>query len=217
MLFRSGSRKGLIMFVLAIMILNLKGGWKRILGGVLIGVMLAVVLYILVMNVKFLYDIIGIRIESLLNLLIEGSTDEGSLNSRQELIEIGMEYIKKKPWTGYGYDCFKVVSGRGEGGYVSAEKFGYYSHNNYIELLFGGGIIGLILYYIPMLSLLKNLLQMLKKNPVVIYLLAIIVVKLVVEYAYVSCFERIDAYIHGIVLGCIIAVANTVNKEKADG
>ena len=106
------------------------------------------------MRVEFLYNIIGVRMENFIILLTEGTTTEGSLESRMSLIDIAMAHIKKKPWTGYGFDCFKMVSGMNGGGKVDAHSEGYYSHNNYIELLFGGGIIGLVLYYIPMVYLL---------------------------------------------------------------
>lgn len=200
----TGSRKGIIMLVAAIVIINILSGKRKIIRGIVVGVVVITILYWLIMNVDFLYNIIGVRIQNLITLLTEGAANEGSLKSRQKLVEIGIGYIKEKPWTGYGLDCFKLVSGFGSGGMVNGIEVGYYSHNNYVELLFGTGIIGLILYYIPILSVLKKMLRSLKKNVCVSYLIAFFVTKLMVEYAYVSYYSRIDAYVVAAVVGCVV-------------
>jgi len=200
----SGSRKGLIMIVLAILIINFLFGRRKLVRNMLATIIILGTGYILVMKVEVLYNIIGVRVESLITLLTEGTTADGSLKSRQQLIDTGLYYIKQKPWTGYGYDCFKLISGIGGRGKVSSGEFGYYSHNNYIELLFSGGIIGFGLYYAPMVQLLQSLLSNIKKNVCVPYLIAIFVSKLAVEYAYVSYYSRIDAYIIAVILGCFL-------------
>lgn len=200
----TGSRKGLIMIFLSVMIISFIYGKRKLFRIILIGLSAAILVYLIIMKVDFLYNIIGIRIENLLLFLTEGTVEEGSLESRLTLIEIAKPYIAEKPWTGYGYDCFKTISGTGGSGKVSGDSFGFYSHNNYIELLFGGGIIGLVLYYIPMIYLLRNLVVKLKSEPYVLYLFAIFVSNLALEYARVTYYERIDAYIIAIILGCTL-------------
>ena len=209
----TGSRKGLIMIFLAVMIISFINGRRRLVRNILIGIAAAVIVYLIIMNVEFLYNIVGVRIESLMLYLTEGTVTEGSLNSRLTLIEIAMPYIERKPWTGYGYDCFKTISGTGGGGKVSSDTFGYYSHNNYIELLFGGGIIGLILYYIPMLYLLKTLFVKIRNSIYIPYLFAILVSNLAVEYARVTYYERVDAYIVAIILGCTLICTKKNNES----
>lgn len=209
----TGSRKGVIMIVLAIVVVQVALERRKIFKNILIGVGVATGFYILIMNVKFLYNIIGVRVENLINLLTDGSTRDGSLLSRQTLIEIGLKYIKEKPWTGYGYDCFKLISGVNGTGNVGAGEAGYYSHNNYIELLVGGGIIGFVLYYIPIAYLLGRLLKGNRYNVCMPYLLAILVSKLSIEYAFVSCFGRTDSYILAIILGCVIIAQKTKDNK----
>lgn len=211
----TGSRKGLLMIVLAVVVVNLTRGSRKIVKTVLISGALCVMLYLLITKIEFLYNIIGVRVENLITLITEGSTEEGSLKSRQTLIEIGMRYVKRKPWTGYGYDCFKLVSGISGSGNTGNATFGYYSHNNYIELLFGGGIIGTILYYIPIVWLLRKILKSVKKDPCVPYLLAILVSKLAIEYAYVSYYSRVDAYLLAVALGCILIVQKSTKNEES--
>lgn len=214
----TGSRKGLIMVALATVVVQLAGDRKHILEKLIIGAGVVAVVYALIMNVEFLYNIVGVRVENLLTMLSEdGNTTEESLEERQYLVETGLRYIKQKPWTGYGYDCFKLVSGKGPNGKVPIGQVGFYSHNNYIELLFGGGIIGLALYYCGVLYLLIKLLRNIRKDICVPYLLAIIVAKMSIEYYYVSSYERIDAYILAIVLGCgIVAIKNREPSEVGE-
>lgn len=208
----TGSRKGLAMMLLSLMVIAFINGRRKLVKNIFLGMVGVAVIYAAIMNVEFLYNIIGVRVESLLTLVESGSTGENSLNDRMKLVAIGMEYIKEKPWTGYGYDCFKTVTTFAGGGRVS-NGFGYYSHNNYVELLFSGGIIGLVLYYFPILSLLQKMIRNLKKDPCMTYLLAILVSKLAVEYAYVSYYDRIDAYIHGILLGCVVVAGRNPGKH----
>ena len=210
-IFLTGSRKGLIMVFLAPMIIAFVFGRRKLFRNVLIGIVAAIIVYVMIMNVEFLYNIIGVRMESLMLFFTEGTVSEGSLQSRLILSEIGMSYIREKPWTGYGYDCFKLVSGMGGQGVVDDGSFGYYSHNNYIELLFGGGIIGFVLYYIPMVYLLKKIFKGISKNACMPYLLALFISKLAVEYAYVSYYSRMDAYILAIILGCVLIASRCRN------
>ena len=200
----TGSRKGIIMIVLAIIVVRFFTERKKILENIFLGIILIAALYLVVMKVEFLYNIIGVRIENMVTVLLGGETTEASLNDRQELVEIGMKHIRKKPWTGYGVDCFKMISGMNGYGKVEAGQRGYYAHNNYIELLFGGGIVGISLYYIPVLHFLKKLIKGVYKHPCMPYLLAILLSKLAVEYAHVAYYMRMDAYIIGVLLGCVL-------------
>lgn len=201
----TGSRKGLIMVVLTIIVVRFTQERRQLFKNLLMVISAVVVFYILIMNVPVLYKIIGVRVEDLFASLAGETTADASLEDRQKLVDIGWEYIKEKPWVGYGYDCFKMISGRGPNGYVRPGTAGFYSHNNYIELLFGGGVIGFLLFYLPVLYLLGKLLKDLRKHPCMPYLLAIMISKLAMEYAYVSYYERVDTYIVAVVLGCAIA------------
>lgn len=200
----TGSRKGLLMIIISIMVVQFTQEKGKLLKNLVVVAGAVAMFYILIMNVPVLYNIIGVRVENLLLTLSGESSAEASLEDRQKLVEMGWEHIKENPWIGYGYDCFKMVSGRGRDGFVKQGVAGFYSHNNYIELLFGGGIIGFALYYLPVLYLLRKLWKGLRKDPCICYLLAILVSKLAMEYAYVSYYERVDTYIVAIILGCAL-------------
>ena len=209
----TGSRKGLVMIILTIMIVQFTQDRRNVFKKLLVVAGSVAVFYILIMNVGVLYNIIGVRVENLLLALSGESSAEASLEDRQQLVAMGWEHFLEKPWTGYGYDCFKMVSGIGPKGKVAYGTAGFYSHNNYIELLFGGGIIGFLLYYLPVLYLLIKLAKSLGKNVCVPYLLAMVLSMLAVEYARVTYYARVDAYITAVVLGCVLIVGN--NKAVA--
>lgn len=201
----TGSRKSLLMILFAFLLWSIVKGPKAFLTFLASSVFIIAILCFVLMEIPLFYNIIGHRFEALFDFFKSNSTEDGSIINRQALIEIGWQYILKKPWTGYGYDCFKTISGLGWNG-----KFFYYSHNNYIELLFSGGIIGFSLYYLSIIYLLMNLIKKLNWDNSIKYLLIILISKLTIEYVYVSCFERIDAYILAILLGVML----TVKKEN---
>lgn len=209
--FLTGSRKGLLMIVVAAAVIMIINERKKLIFNILKILAVVAVLYLVVTQVPFFYNIIGHRVEDLLMLLTENQTTDYSLINRQRLIVIGLDYINENKWLGYGLDCFKLVSGiSGTGSYD------LYSHNNYIELLFGSGIIGLVLYYIPMLWILIKLIKQLRRKAYAPYLLALFVSKLAVEYAYVSYYSRIDAYIIAVIIGILLHWDSEDNMEREE-
>ena len=59
---------------------------------------------------------------------------DGSTNERLRFIYLGFSDIIDQPLLGYGYKSFK-------------NKYGEYSHSNYVEMLYSGGILIFIIYY----------------------------------------------------------------------
>ena len=132
----SGSRSALLMVAICAYVLWVYRKPKRfIINSLLVIATVGVVLYVL-LNVGFLYDLVGNRVEDLIVYVQVGEVDDNSLTARARFIETGWERFIKNPYLGYGADCFRTIAA------------GQYAHNNFIELLFSFGIIS-ILYYIP--------------------------------------------------------------------
>lgn len=68
---------------------------------------------------------------------------EGSVFERALMVEIGLDLWRERPLVGYGMDSFRHISG-----------FGTYSHNNFIDLLVGGGILALGIFLLAHLAVL---------------------------------------------------------------
>ena len=209
----SGSRKGVIMIVAAVFLVSIIGKKKRLFFNLLIATTAAIILYFVLTKIDLFYNVIGYRLEDLFDFLSTGSSKDYSIENRSELIERGLYYINLKPWTGFGYDCFKLVSGIKS----SSSQYYLYSHNNYIELLFSGGIFALVLYYLPLLWLLVNILKRAKSNRLLKYMLIIFVVKHLIEYAYVSYYARMDAYIIAVILGVFLVEKDSKENSTESG
>ena len=69
--------------------------------------------------------------------LLSGDTDvDNSLLSRSNFIEIGLSIFKEHPLLGVGIDNARLFNYRN-----------VYMHNNFVEMLADGGIIGFCIYY----------------------------------------------------------------------
>ena len=136
----TGSRKVLIMIMLTLILLFWLKAKRHRITAFLIAIACAVGLYILVMNVEPLYNVLGWRVEEMLNGLLYGGTNEGSFNLRNQMIEKGWGYFLERPIFGHGINNFRVLHG-------AETNFSTYAHNNFIEILVSGGIVGFVIYY----------------------------------------------------------------------
>lgn len=144
-MFLSGGRKFIIIPAIFLYILLIfkrdSHGRKHLVKytGVVVAIVIAV--YYLIMNVPAFYAVIGERMESLFSFIRTGHSISGkSAEIRATMIEIGFNRWLDSPIWGYGFDSFKHYNRLMTGHF-------YYSHNNYIELLYDLGIIGFAIYY----------------------------------------------------------------------
>lgn len=134
----TGSKKVLILILIAFLILfayerGHASRWLKFALG------LVALLYI-IFNIPIFYEMIGVRIETMISTLLYGSSSSlysYSTDVRGNMIHEGFSIFLKKPIFGGGYNNFYAHT-----------SFGYdYSHNNYIELLCSFGIVGTLIYY----------------------------------------------------------------------
>lgn len=142
----SGSRRALLIFSL----LSLLSFWFLFKTPFLYRIAIIVVVLSCVLILVFsgvFYETMGARIEEAANIL---GGDKSGDNSRVFLLFWGIDWFLEKPLLGHGINCFRVLSNQTP---MFAGK-NFYAHNNYIELLVGVGIIGLIIYYSFLIRLL---------------------------------------------------------------
>lgn len=143
----TGSRKGLLISIIPMGLFFLFKfiEYKSIVNKikiVFLGVLMTILVFNVIMKVDIMYDLIGFRLESMYKAYIYGEeSSESSFNIRQDMINKGIEYFKKRPLMGYGVSNYR---------YLYKQDMGKetYSHNNFIELLVNNGIIGFLIYYI---------------------------------------------------------------------
>ena len=140
---RSGSRQGLIWLFLAAMFCYAVYTRRRIVLGLLftipVGLILSVATFFL-----FRETVAVQRIVDIFDPVARTFNPEQSIELRMEMLKIGVELWGQSPIWGNGNEAFRVMGGLD----------GYYSHNNYIELLCNYGGLGIILFYFPILSVL---------------------------------------------------------------
>ena len=160
-----------------------KKGKRNVVLYTLIAAILAVVAFNMIMNIPVLYDAIGTRIEASMDSENSEKIDSGTYWSsqiRDEMRDDAIQQWWEKPLTGYGFDSYK---------YRAQEVVGhfYYSHCNYVELLYNDGILYFAIYYWIYYKLISEFFR--KKNVDEKYrafTLAVTVCMLVFDYGMVS-------------------------------
>ena len=132
--------------------------------------------------------------------MLQGESGASSEETRQQFIKLGMLYFKERPFTGYGLDTFRILPG----------SYGTYSHNNYVELLYGVGIVGTCVYYFMYLDLLIRFIHRRFTNANTLNIIAIsfIMISLMIDYAMVTYYERAS-------LSILVIIATINMKFKA--
>ena len=178
MIFLTGSRTGFIFILLGSVItfyssynINL----KTILPVALLIFILLISSYYAIMNIELFYNILGRRIEQMVEGAFGEGTTDGSFNTRMNMIKYGWDWFKEKPLFGYGINNYRVLYSR-----IGFE--GTYSHNNVIELLVSVGLIGTIIFYLSYLGVLVNVFKIRKEDRVLI----LAIVSIIIGYLIMS-------------------------------
>lgn len=202
----TGTRKTLIIFAfIFIIMIPLKGknvNFERIFKIIFTFIVIFIPSCFLVMKVPFLYNIIGTRIESAFVYFQNddaniNNIDDSSIRVRERMKKISLELFNEKKYFGWGMDYFKASNQSG---------LGYYSHNNFLEMLTGGGIIGFIIYYSKYVILLISLIiTYLKSQKKYVWFSSIIFLSLmtVIEIWQVTYIYRFILIYQSILLSMI--------------
>lgn len=193
----TGSRKVLFIIIIAAILLvisssrnPLKTGFKLLILGVF-----AFVLYQIIMNNTVTYNIIGNRIESLFN-----GNDESS-NGREGLV---IDAIKVG---------FNSIIGVGWGNYSKYNTGGFYAHNEYCEVFAGIGMIGLLVYYVPIFNKAYHLLRrIIKNNRKEIYYTIAIICVLITDYSQVTS----TLYCYHIWIALLLTYSNLWENQNRE-
>lgn len=152
-----------------------------------------------------IFSTIRIRIEEMFLFLSgESSIIDYSTYERQLMIEAGVKQFFETPLLGNGI---------GASGIITNYALGYntYLHNNFIELLATGGVIGFLLYYLPILKMVSNCWKYRKNSLECQISFIMIVIILVNDLASVQYFSKITFLIFSIVASSML---NNKNKKR---
>lgn len=178
---------------------NIRNGIKRVL---VIALALVGVFWIL-LNVTPVYNVLGIRVERLVNSVLGISTvTDGSISSRNMLIRLGNEWFRESPIWGNGMYTFMHKS-------AAVMYYAWYAHNNYLEIAVGLGVIGLIIYYWYYLYIVKSAFADKSNNGRLV--LSTMIVIIVAEYGTVA----FKSFIYQFAI-CILSIMITLSKQQID-
>ncbi len=175
----SGSRKAFLgMFVGVALLFLLISKQNKVLTICKIGLAAGIILYLLsVLNITS-------GVFDRLNTLWSDTHQDvvRSDDMRSELALFAIQSALKKPLFGYGFNT-----------YTSYSIFHTYAHNNYAELLFNTGFIGVILYYLPKIYILLRLLKLKTSNikPMTGMYISSIIVLMLYDIACVSYYDTL--------------------------
>lgn len=123
------------------------------------------------------------RIEGMMGI-VSGRTMEKSASIRQLLNQLGWRLFKQHPILGIGIDNPRLYT------YDIVGKT-FYLHNNYVELLASGGLIGTLIYYSIYIKLLISYLRMhCFDEPEYCICLALLILILVLDFGMVTYYSK---------------------------
>lgn len=212
----TGTRKTLIIylfiFFIAFPIKNEKVTIPKILNVLLKTIIIIIPLALLVFKIPILYNTIGYRIETAAIFFVNHDTaTDDSLRVRNRMINQSVNLYKQKKIQGWGMDYFRGSN---------QNDLGYYSHNNFLEILTGGGIIGFLIYYSKYIymfvSLLKLIIRDKEKQGIVFSCLLFFIIMIILEYWQVTYIYRFIIIYQAFLLAMIYYAKNNISlyKEK---
>lgn len=198
----SGSRKSILIILITGIIYMMRSSKSRRVRNTLVAALLLIVALYALYNVPFLYEHVGYRFESMLDFMFNDGGDKSAI-TRQEMIEVGMAAFWQKPILGYGLNAFASIYDAEGGREV-------YAHNNYVEMLVSGGIVGFVLYYgyIAKMLFMKRI-----DNKFTVYFKALLVAILIADIGCVSYTDAFCQYVLCLIMYGILYIAY-LSKDK---
>lgn len=135
-----GSRKTIVFLILGLCGVILLKKPKKLIRNLLLVCCLITVSWNLLMEVPSLYQNVGWRLEALTSSITGKGKADSSTLLREKYIKVGIESFKESPVIGYGVASFSEINEHKTNHHT-------YSHNNFIEIAVGLGVIGFISFY----------------------------------------------------------------------
>lgn len=195
----SGSRKAAVGVLLVVGMfgfstaqqVGLKSKFRAVL------VLLVGVIAIIITSFAVLQSSHGDRFLRIYEGFVLGKKDriEGSEQHRISMYERGWEIGMENPILGIGLDNFRLVSmGQLQG------NFNTYAHSNYIEMMVGTGVLGVVIYYYAWIYLLaKSLSRHLRSRVEVQISIILLVIMCAYDFAGVSYYSKVSWVIYALI------------------
>ncbi|MCD7811218.1 MAG: O-antigen ligase family protein [Ruminococcus sp.] len=139
----TGSRKGIVQLLIPVFLyIALQEGVRKRFRAIAVVAVVGAFVVLIASNSTLFMDTYGTRFFE----MFAEDTDDASVLAREGLAELGMRLFWLKPIFGYGLGASYQLTAQYGWGVVN------YFHNNYVEMLTCGGIIGFVIYHISFLK-----------------------------------------------------------------
>ena len=204
----TGSRKALIVLVLGVILLILfRFAGKNILSTLLRFAIIGIILVFALRIILSLDIFSGVmeRFEGFFALFTGEGKVDASTDQRADFIAIGLNRFFESPILGWGM---------GSSGEILLSIIGRstYLHNNYIEIMCGGGIVGLLMYYSMYAYCIYFLLKSKLHDPLSKLVIVLIIINLILDFAAVSYTSK-STYIYFLIFFLQINTVKGANKK----
>lgn len=163
--FCTGSRSSIlqmaVIYILCLLI-NTKNIAKLVRNLAIILVSLVIITFV-IKNNSFLHDVVWVRMEEAIVTLTGEDVADASTMGRDYYKSIAYYMFTQRPFAGYGVDGF-VCFLRDHPDFMGVELNAVYSHCNYAELAADWGILGLVVWYIPVILVIVKMFIIRKNN-----------------------------------------------------
>lgn len=168
---------------------------------------LGILIYVLLITVPIFNGVLD-RMKGLLAMVTgEGAVDSSAI-VRQKMIDAGMIAFKEHPLLGCGIGNARLYSA------AYANKYTYL-HNNYIELLASGGIVGVFLYYrMYFESIVTIVKHKLKSNSYSVLCIILLLLMMIIDYGAVTYYYK-ETYLFLVIIYLHLRSLKTADKTKA--
>ena len=148
-----------------------------------IGVLMVAIMLVLISKLQAFSGIYKRMLSMISAVTGVGKTDR-SATTRLALIDVGIRQFQRTPILGIGMGSGHLVAWK----YLNR---GYYLHNNYAEILAGGGIVGFLLYYSIYAYILISFIRYRRYGTLeTAACLTLLVMTLVEDYACVTYYSK---------------------------
>lgn len=165
--------------------------------GVAVG---CVALFQYVMTNPQAYEVIGRRLQSIVDIMNgrDSQMNEGSYFERKRLLELAISLWQNHPMFGVGADAYAH--------FAAAGIRNTFSHNDYMQILSGVGIVGFILYYAQHVYILKNGVRL--RGPLQVVVLVMLAQLLFFHFFVVFYYQKLE------IIYIVLLVALSTNMKQ---
>lgn len=185
----TGSRKAILLVFLGIMVSFGLRAYKRDKSLLVFKLLIAIVVFIFLLKFLSQLSILSGVTDRFRDLLSFLSNDSSSMDHsdilRKMMIKQGLELFASHPLGGVGMGNAHIY-------WAAISGDDSFLHNNFVELLANGGLIGFILYYLMYIYSLKKCITafLRDKDNIGIMVITLIICLLVMDYGSVSYYSK---------------------------